>query len=170
MLHLARTLTSALRGVRTPSSSSTRALSAFCVAVLTVMAFAGQLAHWTLVSHELCAAHGELVHGDGEHDAHGASTQPQGAQNDHGASADQRRDALDQRSPAADNDAVGTSDDDDHDHCSTFVDPAERTAMAAPIGSPDVLAHAAPSTAPVTPVITTRRYLLAPKTSPPVAG
>lgn len=108
------------------------------------------LAHFALVSHHVCAAHGELTHGEHAHAAVG-----------HGAATNGK--------PAAD--AAANDDDGEHEHCSVLARRHEaatlaRASSALVLPAPRQLADdARPEAAP--------RHgddllTLAPKTSPPV--
>jgi hypothetical protein len=128
---------------------------AFLAAVAAVL-FLAQTGHFTLVRHFVCA-HGELVHGKLAHGelAHGA-----GRHHDHHSAAAHRGGSKSAEV------AASAGDQDDHDHCVAVVPPAlvGEAALSAP---PAVELRASPIAALESATLSARRWLLAPKTSPP---
>lgn len=133
-----------------------RGLALRAITVLVVwLAVGGHLsglAHFALISHHVCAAHGELAHGDEGH--HGHAAEGEGA-------------------PAGSQSSLTTTADveEEHEHCSVFARRQEpptaghaTAGLLAPAvttclreGRPDSVAHRGESL-----------LTLAPKTSPPV--
>lgn len=130
-------------------SLALRVLSALVV-WLSVGGHLGGLAHFALVSHHVCATHGELAHGDEHsHDAAGTEPTTDGSSSVTGASETEK----------------------DHEDCSVVARQREQVASRA--GSPPLLAPAPATATAVRPLedpsLRAAAVLaLAPKTSPPV--
>lgn len=134
-----------MRGIEPERRSSRRAQ------LLALLCAAGQLAgvaHLTLVRHQACPQHGDLLHGDAAHGVHAA---PQ-AQSDHAAF--RAAAAIDGR--------------DEHDHCSV---PCERRKQVLPDASHALVSAACGAEPCPSALIQTQHGVevlsLAPKQSPP---
>jgi hypothetical protein len=118
------------------------------LAGLVAAVLLAQSGHYTLVSHVVCA-HGELVHGDDGHDHAPAAVEKRGEPG-----------PVEAGAPAA---------EDDHHHCVAVVPPALScelpVAVAHELRLERVLSPPARSASRAS-----RRWLLAPKTSPPSFG
>jgi hypothetical protein len=120
-----------------------------CLAtLLALLGLSADLSHMVLVSHTVCAEHGEVVHGGDSHEVPSASPDDD-VPGQHASNAD--------RTSAA-----------DHEHC-CGVATHGGALLAAPPALPTQLLGAFDelTIAPAGATITRRLYLLAPKTSPP---
>lgn len=121
-------------------------------ALVAMLAFGAELGHWALLSHSVCAAHGEIVHGDEAH-AHGHAAAELGDE-------DERSDTL----------ATSGDDDDDHEHCGAVTHEAHACSVQEPVLAERLAWHPAAWRPVPSHLVATRRFLLAPKTSPPAAS
>ncbi len=119
--------------------------SALLAACLALVAYGAQLAHWVLLSHEVCASHGEIVHGD--HHAPHAS--------------------LAREAPRPAPELAAGAGDDHHDHCTAVANHAAACAVEAPTLSTTLRWQPLVAVTRDAPLVSERLYLLAPKTSPP---
>jgi hypothetical protein len=124
----------------------TRARSNVALALLALVVLLTSSLHMALVSHAVCHAHGELVHGDDDHQ--------RGVE---------RSAHEDEAGPAA-----STGDDDEHEHCAGMAleEAVLSEAHPALLAILDALAIQEPHTIAAE-LSSRRRLLLAPKTSPP---
>lgn len=130
------------------------------VLVASLLATTGllsQTAHMTLVSHAVCAAHGELIH-----DAAASMPHVDGSVSFHEA-------GLTSHDPGRVRDAVASDDERvEHDHCDALAtdDLLIQPSQALEVMAPEwlVLVSRAPDGERV---VRERLFLLAPKTSPP---
>jgi hypothetical protein len=129
-----------------PSARTFVALLAVCVAWLVALSQGANTLHFALISHEICADHGELVHTDA--DAHASEHRVPG--------------------PAV----QAPSEHAGHDHCPVLGRPLEQAGLS---GAPPATLAALAVTAPAPAAVETDNgpsraelLLAAPKQSPPV--
>jgi hypothetical protein len=126
--------------------------------LVALLAFGADLGHWVLLSHSLCAAHGEVVHEQHGHAHDAANDASPHARKPFGASASLAGLEAD------------ASSDDDHDHCSAVTKDAALSVVRAPEAA-TLLSWQLIAWRPIDfSAARSRLFLLAPKTSPPAAS
>lgn len=120
--------------------------SALFAAFVALLVYGAQLAHWVLLSHEICASHGEIVHDDdhGEHEA---------------ASGEAPRHASELTQSGG--------DEEEHDHCTALANETTGCIVDAPTLSASLSWQLVATSPTISALVVERLYLLAPKTSPP---
>jgi hypothetical protein len=106
------------------------------------------LAHFALISHHVCAEHGELTHAEEGDHAHARGA-----------------------SPEAPSPAFAPSTEDEHEHCSVLARRDERatlTRSVAAVAAPGAAEPSPPPSSEALPRPGAELFRLAPKTSPPV--
>jgi hypothetical protein len=124
------------------------------VALLGVVGWLSNIGHLTFVSHAVCAAHGELVHGHLSHE----QTPPPSAL------------GADDGSKAPDLATADAANDHGHGHCATSLHQACAAAWPIPIAPTMLTWPIAVSSLVLENATNTARYRFAPKTSPPQLG